>query len=117
MKEENWDEIELADGKTTLIPQQDQVRPTFGNFQANVGMQVEHGRVRMGESGRCVAKVAAPVRSIDEPVNYASIYAAISSGVDDDDVWAEISFPNAEQVRRLRDTLDLILRYWGDKYE
>lgn len=115
MREELYDEIELPDGETAYIPEDDAVQPTFGNFHADVTVTVQQDRLKMSESGSCLASVAAPTRSIDaEREPFGSIFAPISHGTDVDDVYAEVAFRNIEQVRKLRDTLDLILRYRGD---
>lgn len=115
MKEELYDEIEMPDGSTELIPQQDQVQPTFGNFLTETTVAIQQRRLKMSQSGMCTATVTAPKRSIEDPYTYGSIYAEISGGRDVDDVYAEISFENIEQIKRLRDTLNMILRYRGEE--
>lgn len=114
MDEADWDEIDLPDGDTAMIPQDDQVHPTFGNYRADTTVQIQQGAISVSGHGECVATVSGPVRTIDAPEYRGSIFAAPSFGTDVDDVFAEITFMDVDQVRRLRDALDLMLRYWGE---
>lgn len=107
--------IELADGETVTIPRPDEVYPVFGTVEASLDVAVQQDRIRMAEKGlETELSVAGPVRSIDDARPKATIFSGVST-TDGDDTYAEIAFETVDEIRALRDVLDLVLRYYGSE--
>lgn len=112
-------EIELADGETVEIPRPDKIYPTFGRVQGSCDARIEDGRFRIRDESPAEISLAGvnsdfDVRETSGPV--ATIHANHKTG-DDDEVYAEMAFDDVDMVKELRDSLTLLLRYWGENDE
>lgn len=107
-------EVELADGETVEIPRPDKVFPVFGEFEASADVYIEEGRIRIREEDDCVVRLGVANKDIGAPDGaVATIHAGISKGRGNEDIYSEIALDSVEEMRELRDALDLALRYRG----
>jgi len=107
-------EVELTDGETVEIPRPDKVFPVFGEFEASADVYIEEGRIRIREEGDCVVRLGVANKDIEAPDGaVATIHAGISKGQGNEDIYSEIGLDSAEEIRKLRDALNLALRYRG----
>lgn len=108
-------EVELADGEIVEIPRPDKVFPTFSEFEASADVYIEEGRIRIREEGDCVIRLGVANKDIESPDGrVATIHAGISKGHGNDQIYSEIALDSADEMRDLRDALNLALRYRGE---
>ncbi|MFW5950367.1 MAG: hypothetical protein ACOCR6_03380 [archaeon] len=107
-------EVELEDGETVVIPRPDNVFPVFGEIEASADVYIEDGRIRIREEDDCVVRLGVANKSIEAPDGaVATIHAGISKGRGNDQIYSEIALDSVEEMKMLRNSLDLALRYRG----
>lgn len=102
--------LTLPDGEEVEIERVDKVFPTIVALSGSARVTIEDGRVKMSEDSECHVTIGTGNNSIDDPSPLASIHADIAEGTDED-VYAELTLDDADQVREVRDALTTILRY------
>lgn len=108
-------EVELADGEVVTIPRPDAVFPVFLDIGGTVDVVIEDGRIRMREEDGCSVTLGAAHKGIEDPEPYATLYAKMdNSEKDGDELYSELAFYQAEDIKALRDACDTLLRYRGD---
>jgi len=107
-------EVELPDGEVVEIPRPDRVFPTVGEQLASVDVYIEEGRFRVREEGACALRLGVANNDIEDPDGaVATLHAGVSKG--EEDVYAEVAFDTTDELRHLRDSLNLALRYRGEE--
>jgi hypothetical protein len=107
-------EVELPDGETVEIPRPDNVFPTIGEQLASADVYIEEGRIRIREEGACALRLGVANNSIEDPDGaVATLHAGVSKG--EEQVYSEIAFDSTDELRDLRDSLNLALRYRGEE--
>lgn len=117
MDQELQGEIELANGEEVTIPRPDKVYPTFGVVDAYLDVSIQQDRIRMTEKGlETEMSLAGPVREITDARPKATLFTGLSR-LEQDDIYAEIAFDTLDEIRELRDSLNLLLQYHGADLE
>lgn len=111
------DTLELPKGETVDIERADEILPRIVEVDGALGLTLEDGRVKMAERNLdTTLSLSTYDNSVDNPKVVASLFAGVSS-IEDDDVNMEYSFHSFDEVRKLRDALELVLRYHDEPLE